>query len=108
MSNKVKTQEMPHVTSQQKQSDNQGVLQSRMLADMIEQSGDKFFSCTFVKKNGEIRKMTARFVEKVQDKNNNQQYFTVYSPKTGYRSINKDTILSVSVKGLKASVKGHA
>ncbi len=78
---------------------------SRMLASMIEQSGDKFFSCTFLKKNGEQRTITARFIDSKTGRKpnvNQQQYLTVYEPNRGYRNINKDTILAVSVKGVMA------
>jgi hypothetical protein len=78
---------------------------SRMLAKLIELSGDKFFSCTFVKKNGETRTINARFKSSGTGRKPNvnpEQYLTVYEPNRGYRSINKDTILAVSVKGIQA------
>ena len=80
--------------------------QSRMLASLIEQSGDKFFSCTFVKKDGTARTINARFMPSTGRKPNvnPEQYLTVYEPNNGYRSINRDTILAVSVKGIQACV----
>ncbi len=81
--------------------------QSRMLASLIEQSGDKFFSCTFVKKDGTIRTINARFKSAGTGRKPNvnpDQYLTVYEPNNGYRNINRDTILAVSVKGIQACI----
>jgi hypothetical protein len=77
---------------------------SRILADLISKSGDKFFACTFVKKNGEVRSINARFMPSTGRKPNvNPDHFlTVYEMNKGYRNINKDTILAVSVKGITA------
>jgi hypothetical protein len=84
--------------------------QSRTLASIIEQSQGKFFSCQFVKLNGEVRQMTARLGVKKYLKGgksnvDSSKYITVFEPSSGsYKNINRDSIMSVKFKGIKAAV----
>lgn len=81
---------------------------SRTLANIIENSNGKFFSCSFVKKDGTVRQMTARLgVEKYLKGGKKtvdaQKYITVFEPSSScYKNINRDTILAVRFAGVEA------
>ena len=83
---------------------------SRALAAMLENSGNKFFTVNFVKKDGSVRQMTARtgvtkYLKGGKKTVNEDQYLTVYEPSSGsYKNINRDTILSVRALGVEAVV----
>ena len=87
------------------------------LANIIENTNGKFFGVTFVKNDGTIREMQARTgVTKylvnpgAAPKNKTaqqQKYINVYDcQKKGYRSINRDTILSVRCEGVEIYRRG--
>jgi WYL_2, Sm-like SH3 beta-barrel fold len=76
-----------------------------LLSNIIDNSGGKFFTVVFVKKDGSLRTMTARLgVTKhiaggvcTVDRD---KYIIAYDMASeGYRSINRDTIVSVSYQG---------
>ncbi len=67
---------------------------------IAERVGDKFFTVTFVKANGEERTLTGRLgvtkhtsSGKTKDIHHNNKYLCVYDTvKKGYRNVNVDTI----------------
>jgi len=81
---------------------------SRQLAKMIEESNGRFFNVQFIKKNGELREMTARLgVEKYlkggKKTVSEDQYITVFEPSSSsYKNINRDTIIAVRSKGVQS------
>jgi len=81
---------------------------SRTLAAIIEQSNGKFVTCTFRKKDGSIRTLNGRLgvfsaLKGGLSTVKQEQYITIYEPTSGgYRSINRDTIVSVSSNGIQA------
>ena len=74
--------------------------------------GNKFFTVTFTKKNGELRTMNCRLgvtkhlkggTKSYDDSKYN--YVTVYDlSKKAYRTVNLDAVKSVKARGLKVSV----
>ncbi len=81
---------------------------SRTLADMIENSQGKFVSCSFVKKDGTVRNLVGRMGVTKHLKGgkktvSTEQYVTIFdTQKQGYRSINRDSILSIRTCGVEA------
>lgn len=79
-----------------------------MLAQILEQTGGKFFGVTFEKKDGSIREMQARTgvrkgVKGVQTEKpaGLADYITVYDVQNaGFRNIHRDKILSIRFQGL--------
>jgi hypothetical protein len=73
------------------------------LASIAEQAKGKFFTVRFVKKDGTVRTMHCRLgVTKYSKGGDNHlnpaQFLTVWDLHSkGYRAVNKDTILSVTV-----------
>ena len=73
--------------------------------------GNQFFSATFVKKNGEIRKMLCRTGVKKYLKGGQKRYdyddiLTVYDvQKKGYRTIPLGRLLTVNAKGKRIKVQ---
>jgi hypothetical protein len=73
------------------------------LDKLILNSGGKFVSVTFVKKNGETRILTGRLGVTKHLKGgvstlNPDEYITIYDVvNKGYRAINRSTILSVTL-----------
>ena len=69
--------------------------------------GNQFFTCTFIKKNGEERTLNGRLGVKKHLKGGEKSYsdddfnyLTVYDVKnSGYRKINLDAIKSIKVNG---------
>ena len=67
--------------------------------------GNQFFSATFVKRNGEIRKMLCsvgvkKFLKGGQKKYDYDNLLTVYDMhKKAYRTINLDTLMQLKAKG---------
>jgi hypothetical protein len=66
----------------------------------------RFFTATFIKKDGSTRKMNCRLGVKRHLKGGQNtkahlpHYLTVYSvPDKGYRSINLDTLISIKANG---------
>ena len=79
---------------------------SRELAKVIDSSNGRFFHVKFVKKNGEVRDMTARLGVKKHLRGgaktvSEDEYVTVFEPSTqSYKNINRDTILEVNFNGI--------
>lgn len=73
---------------------------------LIEQSNGRFITVRFIKKDGTIRTMTCRLgvtkhLKGGQSTLDADKYITVYDvQKEGYRAINRDTILSVTLDGV--------
>lgn len=73
--------------------------------------GNQFFSATFVKKNGEIRKMLCRvgvkkFLKGGQKKYDYDNLLTVYDvKKKAYRTININTLMKIKANGKTIEVK---
>lgn len=73
---------------------------------LIEQSNGRFITVRFVKKDGTIRTMTCRLgvtkhLKGGQSTLDADKYITVYDvQKEGYRAINRDTIISVTLDGV--------
>lgn len=86
------------------------VVSSAALSNFARYSNDKFFSIQWVKNDGSIRKATARFMPPKPGGKPatpaQQKYLLVYVMGEGYRSVRKDSILSVNAKGIRAAVKG--
>lgn len=76
------------------------------MSKFIAKSNGKFITVTFVKKNGAVRKLNGRIGVTKHLKGgvstvNPDLYMVVYDTAAkGYRSINKDTIMSVTCEGL--------
>lgn len=85
----------------------------KFLQSLIEQSAGKMFACTFVKQDGSIRELNGRLgVTKYLKGSNNKQnndFIVVYDVvNKGYRSINKQTILSVRTSGVEVWANPNA
>jgi hypothetical protein len=78
---------------------------SKVLAGIIEQSNGRFVSCTFVKLDKTTRTITGRLGVKSYLKGGkktvpDEKYITIFDvQKKQYRSINRETILSVKSQG---------
>ena len=76
------------------------------IADFIAQSKGKFITVNFIKKDGTARTLNGRIGVTKHLKGgistiNTDQYMVVYDTVAqGYRSVNKDTIVSVTCEGL--------
>lgn len=76
------------------------------IADFIAQSKGKFITVSFIKKDGTARKLNGRIGVTKYIKNgkatvNLDKYLIIYDTvNTGYRCVNKDTIVSVTCEGL--------
>jgi hypothetical protein len=76
------------------------------IADFIAQSKGKFITVNFIKKDGTTRTLNGRTGVTKHLKGgvstvNTDKYLVVYDTiNTGYRSVNKDTIVSVTCEGL--------
>jgi hypothetical protein len=76
------------------------------ISDFIAQSKGKFITVTFIKKDGTVRNLNGRIGVTKYLKNgtatvNLDKYIIVYDTiNTGYRCVNKDTIVSVTCEGL--------
>jgi len=76
------------------------------LATLIEQSEGKFMTVTFVKKDGSIRVLNGRlgvtkYLKGGKSTLDPNKYVTLYDVQSkGYRAVNRDTIISVSIGGL--------
>ena len=76
------------------------------IADFIAKSNGKFVSVTFIKKDGTARVLNGRTGVTKHLKGgistvDTDQYMVVYDTVAqGYRSVNKDTIVSVTCEGL--------
>lgn len=85
---------------------------SRLKADeIIKSTKGKIFSCSFIKKDGTLRKMIARLgVQKnLKGGNNGASYknalITVYDMLNGgYRMVNLETLLTLKVSGVNYEV----
>jgi hypothetical protein len=81
---------------------------SKVLAGIIEQSNGRFVSVSFVKKDGSIRNLVGRLGVTSHLKGGKKtvpedKYITIFDTQKGaYRSINRDTILSVRSAGVEA------
>ena len=70
------------------------------LKAMIKSTKGRFFSCTFIKKDGSKRKIVARVgchigVKGTSNRKQKDRLITVYEPKVkGYRTINLETLLT--------------
>ena len=78
---------------------------SRLMADMVANSSGKFVTVTFYKKNGDIRVMNCRLgvtkhLKGGQSTLDKEKFLIVYDMvKKGYRAIDKDFIVSVTMAG---------
>jgi hypothetical protein len=76
------------------------------IADFIAQSKGKFITVSFIKKDGTTRTLNGRTGVTKHLKGgistvNHDKYLVVYDTiNTGYRCVNKDTIVSVTCEGL--------
>lgn len=76
------------------------------IADFIASSKGKFVSVTFIKKDGTARVLNGRtgvtkYIKNGTTTVNLDKYVIVYDTiNAGYRSVNKDTIVSVTCEGL--------
>jgi hypothetical protein len=76
------------------------------IADFIAQSKGKFITVNFIKKDGTVRNLNGRIGVTKHLKGgvstvNTDKYLVVYDTVAqGYRSVNKDTIVSVTCEGL--------
>lgn len=76
------------------------------ISDFIAQSKGKFITVSFIKKDGTVRSLNGRIGVTKHLKGgistvNTDQYVVVYDTAAqGYRSVNKDTIVSVTCEGL--------
>lgn len=76
-----------------------------LLSNIIDNSNGKMFTVAFIKKDGTIRTMNARLGVKKHLRGgectvNRGQYIIAYDMQSeGYRSINRDTIVSLSFQG---------
>lgn len=83
---------------------------SQAFASLLQQSNGKFVTLSFIKQDGTARTMNCRMgVTKALKGGtctvNLDQYVVVYDmQKQAYRSINKDTIVSISIAGERAGV----
>jgi hypothetical protein len=70
------------------------------ISKFITKSGGKFFTVTFVKNNGEVRKLNGRLgVKNAPMKKGN--YFLVYDVQAlGYRMVASDKIISLTCEGV--------
>lgn len=87
------------------------MLNSRDLMSIIQYTaGGTFFRVTFVKKNGEIRNLVGRLgVTKHlvggQRTTDPSQFLIVWDTQAkGYRSVNKDSVVCVKIRGKEHSV----
>jgi hypothetical protein len=75
------------------------------MADMVANSSGKFVTVTFYKKNGDIRVMNCRLgvtkhLKGGQATLDKEKFLIVYDMvKKGYRAIDKDSIVSVTMAG---------
>ena len=87
---------------------------STVFAALIAQSKGKFVTVTFKKKDGELRKMNCRLGVTKHLKGgtstvDHDRYLVVYDMQSkGYRCINKDTIVSLSLGGEVATLSQGA
>ena len=76
------------------------------ISDFIAESKGKFITVNFIKKDGTTRTLNGRIGVTKHLKGgvstvNTDKYLVVYDTiNTGYRSVNKDTIVSVTCEGL--------
>lgn len=71
--------------------------------EMIESSKGKFFTVTFIKKNGSSRTINGNFKKGNVTK---LGYLNIYSmPDKGYRNINPQTITGLSINNINYKVK---
>lgn len=76
-----------------------------LLSNIIDNSSGKFFSVVFIKKDGTLRTMTARLgvtkhLAGGKCTIDRDKYIIAYDMQSeGYRSINRETIVSVSYQG---------
>jgi hypothetical protein len=83
-----------------------------MIKQFINEASNKFMTVTFVKKDGAMRTINGRMNVTKHLKGGKatidmDKYLILYSnADKGYRAINKDTILAVSVDGVTIKVRG--
>jgi hypothetical protein len=76
------------------------------ISNFIAESKGKFITINFIKKDGTVRKLNGRIGVTKYLKNGTatvdlDKYLIVYDTlNAGYRSVNKDTIVSVTIEGL--------
>jgi hypothetical protein len=76
------------------------------MCDFVAQSGGKFLTVEFIKKDGSIRKINGRtgvtkHLKGGKSTIDHSKYVVLFEGATsGYRCINRDTLLSVSCNGL--------
>jgi hypothetical protein len=81
---------------------------SKTLASLIEKSNGKMLTVTFLKRDGTMRTMNGRigvkkYIKGSSLKKNSSDYITMYDVQNqGYRSVNRNTIVSVRSEGIEA------
>ena len=87
-------------------------ISKREILEIIKNNKNTIFSVVFLKKNGEIRRMTCRFGVKKHLKGGKLSFnplernlLVVFDmQKEGYRMINLDTLMSINMKGVEYNV----
>lgn len=81
---------------------------SKVFASLIEQSNGKMVTVSFIKKDGSLRILNGRLGVKKYLKGgkintNTDEYINIYDVKnSGYRSINRNTIVALRMQGIEA------
>ncbi len=77
------------------------------IRNLIQSSNGRFFTATFLKKNGEVRVMNARIGVKAHSAGGtpstaaHEQYMTVFDAKIkAYRTLNLETISKLTINGV--------
>lgn len=83
---------------------------NRAIDKLIESSGGKFMSVKYVKDNGAIRTFTGRVGVHYRDvqaqyrcDSKDRKFYLLYVPGKGYRRINADAVLEVTLNGVTAT-----
>ncbi len=89
---------------------NTDTIERSNIAKVIKNTNGRFFGISFVKKDGSLREMVARTkVHKglVGGKNTTahiSKYITCYDVKNGFRNINTETVISITIQGTKYEI----
>lgn len=83
---------------------------SQFLANIIDSSDGQFVSVTFVKQNGDVRKLNGRlgvvkYLKNPQHKSESTKYINIYDVQNGgYRNIDRNNILEICASKITASI----
>lgn len=90
--------------------DSKSLPSTQELVKMVKSSKGRWFSCEFIKADGEVRKMVARTGVKKHlkgvGKARKENLLTVYETRVGYRTINVDTLKSFKIGNFEYKVGG--